>query len=373
MPGVGRRLLVAALVLGGQFAAFEAFLRWRGGTEASPVFQELFMPDDRVGYRLKPDTAITFATREFTADIAINGAGVRDDPIGPKAPGERRIVVLGDSLVLAVQVQLEETFTRKLEHRLNAGAAGGVRYRVINAGVQGYGPVEELLFFRHVAAALEPDLVLVATFVANDAVEAFDAAWRLDPERPRSVQAREDAERTLRRTLRRSIVLQVVRQRLRQFAERLGRSPAPERPVASYLADPPEFITRGLDVTREALRQLADEASRGGARTAIVLMPARFQLDPAEFERLRAVVEPMGGPLRVDAASERFVRALAPLGLPMLDLLPRLRAAPEGQFFATTVHFTPRGHDTVAAALEEFIHDAGLLDGRRPMPVARRP
>ena len=90
-------------------------------------------------------------------------------------------------------------------------------------------------------------------------------------------------------------------------------------------------------------------------------MPARFQLDAAEFDRLRAVVEPMGGRLRVDGASERFGAAVATLGLPVLDMLPVLRASPRGQFFETTVHFTARGHETVAAALDAFIRERGLL------------
>ena len=69
-------------------------------------------------------------------------------------------------------------------------------------------------------------------------------------------------------------------------------------------------------------------------------MPARFQLDPAEFERLRVVTEPMAGPIAKDAATERFSAAVAPLGVPTIDLLPVLRSAPHGQFFAGTVHLT---------------------------------
>lgn len=363
-PLIGR-LVVAALVLAGWFVAFEAFLRWWGGSEAAPVFQQLFMPDDVIGYRLRPGQSVTFTTREFTTAIATNAQGVRDADIGPKPPGERRVVVLGDSLVLAVQVPFEATFCQRLQARLNAGAAPGVRYRVINAGVQGYGPVEELLFFREVASRFDADLVLVATFVANDAVEAFDAAWRLDgrESRPAAAAARDDTERTLRRLVRRSMVLQIARQRTDQLFERTAvRTAAPSRPVASYLETPPDFIPAGLAVATRALGTLAREASAHGARTAIALVPARFQLDPAEYERLREATEPLGGPLRIDGATERFRAAIAPLGLPTLDLLPALREAPPGQFFPGTVHFTAAGHETIAAALEAFIRREGLLD-----------
>ena len=68
-------------------------------------------------------------------------------------------MLLGDSLVLSVQVPFSGTFGEILERRLNA-RGDGVRYRVINAGVQGYGPVEEQLFFRKIVDLVQPDLVL---------------------------------------------------------------------------------------------------------------------------------------------------------------------------------------------------------------------
>ena len=109
---------------------------------------------------------------------------MRDEaPIGPKAPDERRIVVLGDSLVLSVQVPFEQTFCHLLEVELNRARVGGVRWRVINAGVQGYGVVDEYLLFRHVAEAFEPDLVLIAAFPGNAASAADKAAW-LDNDGP---------------------------------------------------------------------------------------------------------------------------------------------------------------------------------------------
>jgi hypothetical protein len=174
------------------------------------------MPDDVIGYRLRPGQSVVFTTPEFSTAIrpTRRACATRHRP---KPPGERRVVVLGDSLVLACQVPREQTVLRPPRGPAQRRRAGGVRYRVINAGVQGYGPVEELLFYRRVASHFDADLVLVATFVANDAVEAFDAAWRLDGSRPPAVGRGDETERTLRRTVRRSMVLQIARQRLDQL------------------------------------------------------------------------------------------------------------------------------------------------------------
>ncbi len=185
--GVRSALLLLAIA-GAQFALFEIALRTWGHSEAAPAFQALFMPDPVIGYRLRPNARTRFVTAEFDTEIAINGQGVRDDTdIGAKPPNERRIVVLGDSLVLSVQVGWQQTFGKLLEDRLNREPLDGIRYRVINAGVQGYGPVEELLFFRQVARAFQPDLVIETIFVANDAEEAATSAPRLQgPARPAS-------------------------------------------------------------------------------------------------------------------------------------------------------------------------------------------
>ena len=111
-----RNLITFVLVVAAQFVIFEVGLRTWGSSEAAPSFQGLFETDPAIGYRLKPHARTHFATSEFAADIAINGAGLRDDEeLGPKSKDERRIVLLGDSLVLSVQVPFRQTFGELLE------------------------------------------------------------------------------------------------------------------------------------------------------------------------------------------------------------------------------------------------------------------
>lgn len=348
---------------------FESAMRVWGSSEAAPSFQGLFTDDPVIGYRLKPGARTRFETVEFAAQIDINSSGVRDtEEIGPKPPGERRIVILGDSLVLSVQVDFHQTFGERLEQRLNAGAPAGLTYRVINAGVQGYGPIEELLFFRTVARAFEPDVVLTTLFVGNDAEEAVTSERRLSGSGAPAVETlREKATTSLRRLVRRSMVLQILRLRVTAATDRLVPSMAPpEAPLQSYAAGAAApRIQRGLDITRRAVETLASEAAAVGARTAIVLMPARFQVDDADYGRLKATVAQAGGALDRDGANRRFEEALAGVPLPRMDLLPAMRATLPGPdlFYLETVHLTPHGHEVVATALERFLRGSGLLAG----------
>jgi lysophospholipase L1-like esterase len=361
-PMLRRGLLLCAIVVI-QFVVIEAALRAYGEYAGATTFGELFMDDPAVGIRLRPNASIRYTTVEFTTDIRINSQGVRDDePIGPKAPGEKRIVVLGDSLVLSVQVQAAQTFCERLEARLNAEAPG-TRWRVINAGVQGYGPVEQWMFFDRVAAAFEPDIVMMVVFVGNDALEAADGAETLSTGRPKVVA--EPGARQWRRLIRSSVVLQAVRVRWDQLRSRLALG-TPERPLASYLADPPPVVAEGLEQSRQAFGKIAERARGLGAAPAFVLMPARFQVNDEDYGNLDAAVRQAGGVLDRQSASRRFEQALAPLGVPMIDLQPILARQPEpnGVFFQRNVHLTPRGHDVVASALHQFLRSNSVLSSK---------
>jgi hypothetical protein len=361
-----RHLAAFGLILLAQFGVFEVALRTWGHSEAAPAFQGLFIYPES-GYRLNPNARVRFTTSEFDTEIRINGSGIRDDQeLGPKAPNERRIVLLGDSLVLAVQVPFAHTFGELLEKQLNAEPSP-YRYRVINAGVQGYGPVEEVHFFESVAATLQPDLVIETIFVGNDAEEAVRTGGRLTAggASPPPTAMPDTLRSQFRRLVRRSMVLQLLRLRVVSATDRFrGLLATPEPPLQSYAARPAPRIDEGLAITRECVRRIAAVASAHGASTAVALMPARFQVDDADYGRLKEAVTAAGGELQRDAASQRFDAALAQLPLPRVDLLPALRRALPGPdlFFQETVHLTPRGHTVVADALYRFVREQHLLE-----------
>jgi lysophospholipase L1-like esterase len=365
-----RRLCVLAAVIAFQFLAFEAGLRLWGSSEAAPSFQTLFLRDPDIGFRLRPGARIRFTTPEFDTQIGVNNVGIRDDEdLKPKALEERRIVVLGDSLVLSVQVPQSAAFTEVLERRLN-GRSSSEPYRVLNAGVQGYGPVQELLWFKKLGATLEPDLVIVTIFVGNDAEEAYASRTALSASGHSSADRLRDTLTTnLRRFVRQSMVLQIIRTRVAAVTGRVQfRSTVPEPPHQSYAANPSPWVDDGFAIAINCVSEIAAHARSLGAQTAVLLMPARFQVVDTDYDRIRRVVADSGGELVRDAATARFADALADLDLPWLDLLPALRSAEPrtGLFFERNIHLTPRGHEVVAAAIETFLDEQGLVGHSGP-------
>ena len=104
----------------------------------------------------------------------------------------------------------------------------------------------------------------------------------------------------------------------------------PEPPLQSYAEKPAARIAEGLRISRECVETIAAEAAAAGARTMVMLMPARFQVDDTDYGHLKRAVEGAGGKLVRDAATERFDRAIAELPVPRFDALPALRAALPG-------------------------------------------
>jgi lysophospholipase L1-like esterase len=95
---------------------------------------------------------------EFDAPVEINSLGLRGPDVPPRAPGELRILLLGDSVVVGFEVPWEQTFGALLERRVAARLARPVR--VVNAAVRGYGTDQSYLYFRERGARLEPDVVV---------------------------------------------------------------------------------------------------------------------------------------------------------------------------------------------------------------------
>jgi lysophospholipase L1-like esterase len=75
------------------------------------------------------------ARAPYAVEFRYNPLGFRDRPFGPRVPGVRRAVMIGDSFTEGQGVKERDTFTRVLERALNA--RGGERWEVLNGGRRG--------------------------------------------------------------------------------------------------------------------------------------------------------------------------------------------------------------------------------------------
>jgi lysophospholipase L1-like esterase len=166
-------LALALVSLALACGAAELGLRLAGYTALYQVYSrpELFWRHDaRLGWSLEPGARGRFVGPrpypiEFDTEVSINSLGLRGPEPGPPAPGEQRVLVLGDSVVAGFEVEHSETFVARLEDTLQKRLEHPVR--AINAGIRGYGTDQSLLWYRERGRALAPHVV-VLVFSLND-------------------------------------------------------------------------------------------------------------------------------------------------------------------------------------------------------------
>jgi lysophospholipase L1-like esterase len=122
-----------------------------------------YVYDEELGtWHLSSFSAVNSAT-DFSTTVSINRHGLRDrEREIEKKPGTTRIAVLGDSFTEGVQVNDEETFTRRMEKLL------GDNTEVLNFGVAGFGTVQEYLAYKSRVRQFRPDIVILAFLSKND-------------------------------------------------------------------------------------------------------------------------------------------------------------------------------------------------------------
>ncbi len=151
-----------------------------------PAYDVLaWQPDRAVGWKQVPLLRWPWAghywyAQDFSVQVTTNEHGFRDVERAIRKPeGVRRIALLGDSLVEAVQVPFDSTAGHFLEQALNRRASltpAPSRYEVLNFGISNFGVGQCLLCWEEYARRFEPDLVfiLVADFNLHRTVTPED-------------------------------------------------------------------------------------------------------------------------------------------------------------------------------------------------------
>ena len=277
----------------------------------------------------------------------VNALGYRDHEFETEKHGRRRILFFGDSFVLGAGVPPEQSLPKMLERRLGGAA------EVLNLGVYGYGPDQELAAFLRDGAPLKPDLVLLGLFPGNDFEDLVkDELYILDA----SGHVVRNQRNPVAAVLPRSALLLEVRMALTgHFLD-----PNVEKDLVKRLVvDPPvrlgppdeEGTKRRLSLMEAVLEKWKAETARRNIPLAVVMIPA--------YEGIQGASLPgnNGAPKEPLFVNEDAAWALLrKVGLPAVDLRgPFLAAAGLPLYNERDRHLSPGGNALAAAVVTEFI------------------
>jgi hypothetical protein len=183
----GKVVAINVLALCALLLVVEATLQ--GVALFRPSYDVLFLqPDRTLGWKLVPNHSFRWAgphwyASDFSVAVSTNRHGFRDvEREHAKGGGVKRVALLGDSFVEAIQVPIEETAARVLEDSLNTdatiGGSTGMKWEVLNFGVSNFGVGQYLLAWNEQAAAFKPDYVaiFIAGFHMNRSVSKYERA-----------------------------------------------------------------------------------------------------------------------------------------------------------------------------------------------------
>ena len=364
---------LACLAVGG-----ELVLSGLAAVHPSPLLARSSDAPRRLVERFRPEPG------SLRFGFPLNSAGANDVEFLQRAPDRRLVVCIGDSFSLgAVPHALHYTTV----------AEGLADVDVHNFGVPGIGPPEYLHLLVEEALPLDPSLVLFALFVGNDLVVP-----EVEADLPHA---------GLRRLFARDgVLLFVLPRRLARLADERRRvqdagvatvqgadadaagltgealdaafpwfaDPGLEEPTLSAEAHLRLERRRAREVCRleaadleplmERLR--AARAAAAPVPFGVVLVPDEFQVEDGLWEQVVAAGDGDGGGAGVASLDrDRPQRLLAALleaeGIPVLDLLPTLRAEPPGEdgrrhlYHLQDTHWNARGNAAAGHALAVWV------------------
>ncbi len=355
-------LSLAAVLL--FFAVFEGVLRL---VYVSPP-SELYAPDKELERKLAPDYHTVVRKPDFTMDVQTNSLGLRDKEIGPKKPGTQRVLVVGDSYAFGFGVQQAEAFPARLEGLLKAE---GKDVEVINSGVFGWGPDQEMMWLEREGLKLRPDVVVIAFYVGNDVLDSTDKRFfevkdgKLERVKP-LLSDTEMKALEFKSWLRRNVyVYAFLSEKARTLLAAAGSGagePVDEQSMFKA-TDSPE-IARGWGVAEATVAEMARASRAAGAQPLLMVIPSRLQYGREKCGPGEKCL-PGGGEEGFDwAQPDVRLRAFAEAqGIRYLDLLPVFKALPDpgAANLPLDGHWNALGHETAAKALAAALQADGMV------------
>lgn len=316
---------------------------------------------------LTPGFEGTVSRAEFHAPVRISDFGVRGPGPEPRRENTLRILTLGDSQTFGFGVLDHETYSVHLRDLLAA------RYperhvEVINAGVPGYGTVDEVIWLRKRGREVDPDLIIAQFLSVNDflinrgsrladsLLEGEGRTWGEtggglpkvdgDAPTPTGVQRETFAARAIRliHTIKsRSHVITLISESASYLGMRLGLLGG----VAAMWGE--DFTPEDADRTRRLLVLLAREAQAMEVPVVLVYTTGKAQ-----------VIAGDGAPLPSAAV---MAAAAEEAGVPWIDMTRKLRVREDRQalYFIRDGHWTATGHRAVAEVLADRLPELGLV------------
>ncbi|MED6336082.1 MAG: GDSL-type esterase/lipase family protein [Planctomycetota bacterium] len=273
---------------------------------------------------------------EGCVSVRSNSLGLRHEEIGPRSPGDFRVLAIGDSFTFGMGVRQQDTWVKQLESLL--GAQHHSQVEVINAGLAegAHEPTRYAAWLAETGLSLQPDLVVVG-FCLNDIHRSVAMAKLAPALREPWLGGRSQILLRLQLHLHR-----------RNYERRQARNPELLKEQEAF------FVTHqgGVWATRSAaLVEMKERLDQRGIRFLIAILPMMTKLaGDYPYRRLHAEVRRF-----CEEAGIEFVDLLEP----MLAFVDGLEDYSETRLWVhpTDQHPAPPAHRVFAEGIHRYLSE----------------
>jgi hypothetical protein len=337
-------------------------------TPESLAYKSVRSSDPVRHHKLEPSRQYIVRTKEFTTRFATNSLGLRDNEWNRDAKS-KRVIVLGDSFVEGVGVEVGDGVVQQLEVRLNNQSRNSARYEVFNFGIAGYSPILEYLYLKETGIALKPDLVILCydmTDVQEDYGYAEDAEFdsdgvpiRVHPSWP-SFGGTTRFPRSQFKTFiqENSYFYTLISDVLRNTSER--RVEAREGDIhsgryAHTLDSTAEKWKKYFEVSKFYVKLIAELCRTNNTIFVLSVHPRGHQVSENEW-RIGRTHEGIGDGVYESAIFSSLEHFARKFGIPFLNMTKAFKGKSRGDlYYQLDGHWTARGNSVAADTLFEFL------------------
>jgi hypothetical protein len=346
--------------------------------------------DPVVGVRRIPNQSGRFVTGSHSdAPYRFNAQGWnhRDDYVTVKPPGARRVCVVGDSFVEALNVPYDDTFFGVAEKVMSHPGRPVQWYAY---GCSGFGTTHESLVIQHYALDYHPDVVLIL-FIGNDPTdssvylaqqEPWVSRYELDDgDQLVLIPSTQYFPSKIRRFFANFAIVRYFMIQKRLYAP--GQTPTP--PTGNFIREAamgatsqmdsdslPERVARTWLLIEKVLERTRQECERRGAVLGLVWEGDRWEVESVltgrPYKPIPVKDDPFCTGLRSYSMGRQYVEPLAKkLNIPYYDLTQTLsdkvRATGRLHHFPDDAHWNSSGHAAVGEALARWVETLWPKDG----------
>jgi lysophospholipase L1-like esterase len=334
----------------------EVFIRVWDPPIAIPGMYQIHRPSPVFGWELVPGASGFGRAGTY---IHINADGFRDlDYPLEKKVTVFRIMVIGDSFTFGQGVNLEDTYSKQLERRLNDM---GKTSEVISCGVIGYGMWQYLETLERKVIPYKPDLVILGLFI--DDIPSSVSPHRDLQNWPGTNPFVKDASGLMSRSylwnfLKNSITFVETKYRyLRghnylKGIEKRKEATGPAHPESTWYpvmyGKLPKDIYSDFAETLHTFMRICKTAN---IQVLVVLIPDAAQMHEPERQEVNLFV----------------AQTCKDIGVPFVDVTKRFEKEEDPRtlyLFPLDAHTSPKGHRLIADSIFEQLQERKLLTTR---------